>query len=152
MAVRILIGTDGSDDALAAARRAVEVLASDAAIHLICVAEPPAVMTAGMESGFAGGMASPQAVDAAWAGAIGEATDVLERTASAVGRATIETSVGRGTPGMVLCEQAKALSADVVVVGSRGRGAIKRALLGSVSSFVVHNAPCPVLVVRAGAA
>jgi nucleotide-binding universal stress UspA family protein len=50
----------------------------------------------------------------------------------------------------VICERAEELSVDVVVVGSRGRGAIRRALLGSVSSHVVHNAPCPVLVVRAG--
>jgi nucleotide-binding universal stress UspA family protein len=149
MAVRILIGTDGSDDALAAARRALEVLASDATIDLICVAEPPAIMSAGMESGFAGGIATPQQVDAAWASAIGEATAALERTASAVGMATVETYVERGTPGTVLCERAKALSADVVVVGSRGHGAIRRALLGSVSTYVVHNAPCPVLVVRA---
>ena len=65
--------------------------------------------------------------------------------------ATVETHVERGGPGTVLCEHAKALKADVVVVGSRGRGAIRRALLGSVSTYVVHNAPCPVLVVRAGA-
>jgi hypothetical protein len=60
MAVQILIGTDGSEDALAAARRAVEVLASDATIHLIAVAETPAAVTAGMESGFTGGIASPR--------------------------------------------------------------------------------------------
>ena len=43
---------------------------------------------------------------------------------------------------------AKELDVDVIVIGSRGRGAIRRALLGSVSSHVVHNAPCPVLVIR----
>jgi nucleotide-binding universal stress UspA family protein len=150
MAVRILIGTDGSEDALAAASRAVGVLASDATVHLICVAEPPAIVHAGMESGFAGGIATPQEVDAAWTGVISEATATLERTASALGMAKVETYVVRGEPGAELCERAKALSADVVVVGSRGRGAIRRALLGSVSTYVVHNATCPMLVVRAG--
>jgi nucleotide-binding universal stress UspA family protein len=150
MAVRILIGTDGSEDALAAARRAVAVLASDAEIHLVCVAEPPPIDGAGMESGFAGGIPTPEAVDAAWDGVLDEATVALERTVSAIGTATVETFVERGAPGPVLCERAAALSSDVVVVGSRGRGAIRRVLLGSVSTYVVHNAPCPVLVVRAG--
>jgi nucleotide-binding universal stress UspA family protein len=152
MPVRILIGTDGSQEALAAASRAVEVLAPDAKIHLICVAEPPAIVDAGMESGFAGGIATPQEVDAAWNEVISEATAALERTADAIGIATVETHVERGEPGTVLCERANALGVDVVVVGSRGRGAIRRALLGSVSTYVVHNAPCPVLVVRGGSA
>ena len=95
MTLQILIGTDGSDDALAAARRAAEVLASDAAIHLICVAEPPAVTTAGMESGFAGGMASPQAVDAPVA-----AADVV-RTAPAVDAAN---PAGNTLPSPVLAD------------------------------------------------
>jgi nucleotide-binding universal stress UspA family protein len=150
MAVRILIGTDGSDDALAAARRALDILVPDATVHLVCVAEPPAAESAGMESGFAGGIATPQEVDAAWASAIAEATAALERTASAIGTTTVETAVERGAPGPVLCERARALGVDVVVVGSRGRGAIRRVLLGSVSTYVVHNAPCPVLVIRAG--
>ena len=53
-----------------------------------------------------------------------------------------------GDAGRVLCLLAEELEADVVIVGSRGRGAIRRALMGSVSSHVVHNAPCPVVVVR----
>jgi nucleotide-binding universal stress UspA family protein len=75
----------------------------------------------------------------------------LEHTTNALGTAMIETHIERGSPpGAVLCERAKALNADVMVVGSRGRGAIRRVLLGSVSTYVVHNAPCPLLVVRAG--
>jgi nucleotide-binding universal stress UspA family protein len=150
MGIRILIGTDGSDDALAAARRALDVLAPDAEVRLICVAEAPAIVGAGMESGFAGGIPTPQAVDDAWAAVIAEATAALERTVGVLGSATVETYVERGSPGQVLCDRAKSFSADVVVVGSRGRGAIRRVLLGSVSSYVVHNAPCPVLVIRAG--
>ena len=151
MALRILMGTDGSDDALAAARRGAELLAPGGTIHLVCVAEPPAMVYAGMESGFAGGMATPEQIDAAWKGATDEATTALARTREALGTATVETSIERGgAPGVVLCERAEALKVDVVVVGSRGRGAFKRLVLGSVSMYVVHNAPCPVLVVRAG--
>ena len=150
MTLQILIATDGSDDALAAARRALDILASDATIHMICVAETPAMATAGMESGFAGGIATPQEIDTAWAGAIEEAKAALQPTANAIGTANVEASVERGAAGAVLCERAEAINADVVVVGSRGHGAIKRVLLGSVSSYVVNNAPCPVLVVRAG--
>jgi nucleotide-binding universal stress UspA family protein len=149
MTVRVLIGTDGSDDAVAAARRALDVLPPDASIVLISVAEAPAVAHAGMESGFAGGVATPREVDAAWAAATDEATAALDHTARALGVA-VETRVERGVPGAVLCEVADTLGADVVVVGSRGRGAIRRLVLGSVSNYVVHNAPCPVLVVRAG--
>jgi nucleotide-binding universal stress UspA family protein len=150
MAMRVVIGTDGSDDAIAAAQRAIEVLASDAELHLICVAEPPAIVSAGMESGFAGGIASADEVDVAWAGAIADARTALERTTNALGAVTVETHVEQGASGAVLCESAEALGADVLVVGSRGRGAIRRVLLGSVSTHVVHNAPCPVLVVRSG--
>ena len=63
----------------------------------------------------------------------------------------MELIVETGGAGPVICDLAVERSADVVVVGSRGRGAIKRALLGSVSTHIVHNAPCPVLVARAGA-
>ena len=41
-------------------------------------------------------------------------------------------------------------SADLIVVGSHGRGTVGRFLIGSVSDHVVRNAPCPVLVVRSG--
>jgi nucleotide-binding universal stress UspA family protein len=148
--VHVLIATDGSDDALAAAARAQGLLALPAKISLICIVEPPPAATAGLESGFAGGVVEPSTVDAAWVAAYEDATDAIERTRAALADgAAAEPVVENGSPGPTLCESAERLSADVIVVGSRGRGAIKRALLGSVSTYVVHNAPCPVLVVRA---
>jgi nucleotide-binding universal stress UspA family protein len=40
------------------------------------------------------------------------------------------------------------MSADVIVLGAHGWGALKRIVFGSVSTAVLHSAPCPVLVVR----
>jgi nucleotide-binding universal stress UspA family protein len=64
----------------------------------------------------------------------------------------IETRVVHGYPSQVLLRMAE--GADLLVVGSHGRGAFAEALLGSVSHRCAHHAPCPVVVVRdaAGAA
>ena len=56
--------------------------------------------------------------------------------------------VWTGDPGESIVSAAEAEGADLVVVGTHGRGTIGRLLLGSVSDHVVRNAPCPVLVVR----
>jgi nucleotide-binding universal stress UspA family protein len=47
-----------------------------------------------------------------------------------------------------ILDLAEEVGADLIVIGSRGLGAISRALLGSVSESVVKHAHCPVLVVR----
>ena len=54
----------------------------------------------------------------------------------------------RGRPAEEICKLAEEAGADLVVVGSRSLGTVKRLLVGSVSEEVVGTAPCPVLVVR----
>ncbi len=56
--------------------------------------------------------------------------------------------IWEGDPGESIVEAARAEHADLIVVGSHGRGAVGRFLIGSVSDHVVRNAPCPVLVAR----
>ena len=50
--------------------------------------------------------------------------------------------------GAAIVEEARGLDADLIVVGSTGKNLAKRLVLGSVSTKVVHEAPCDVLVVR----
>jgi len=60
----------------------------------------------------------------------------------------VETRVEIGRPASVLLDAARDGGADLIVVGSRGRGPIASMLLGSVSAEVSAHAPCPVLVAR----
>jgi nucleotide-binding universal stress UspA family protein len=57
--------------------------------------------------------------------------------------------VWTGDPGESIAAAAEAEAADLIIVGSHGRGRLGRLLLGSVSDYVARHAPCPVLVVRA---
>ncbi|KAL4352102.1 hypothetical protein GQ457_06G005260 [Hibiscus cannabinus] len=59
-----------------------------------------------------------------------------------------ETMTEVGDPKDKICEAVEKLNIELLILGSNGRGAIQRALLGSVSNYCVHNAKCPVLVVR----
>lgn len=60
----------------------------------------------------------------------------------------IESLLIRGRAGSVIVDRARAMPADLIVVGHRGHGRWESMLLGSVSSEVVDHAPCPVLVAR----
>ncbi len=70
---------------------------------------------------------------------------ILEWGASNVMEAVSkETLLLEGDPATILADQGGDL--DLLVLGSRGYGAIRSALLGAVSSEVIRNAPCPVVV------
>jgi nucleotide-binding universal stress UspA family protein len=60
----------------------------------------------------------------------------------------VETSLIPGKPGRVICDMAKMLSVDTIVLGRRELTGFKELILGSVSNYVVHSAPCSVLVVQ----
>ncbi|GLC34202.1 hypothetical protein PLESTM_000169100 [Pleodorina starrii] len=91
------------------------------------------------------------------------AQDVAERCAAAaqrrgVGKTKLTTVAlppgsSSGDIGEALCKHAKSEGVDLMVVGSRGMGAITRSLLGlvgmgSVSDYLSHNSPCPLAVVK----
>jgi nucleotide-binding universal stress UspA family protein len=59
-----------------------------------------------------------------------------------------QAHVGIGNPAYAILEQAKASQSDLIMMGTHGRGGLSRLLMGSVSHSVLHQAPCPVLIVR----
>ncbi len=59
-----------------------------------------------------------------------------------------ETAVIPGHPATVILEEAEKRNIDLIVLGSRGLGAVKGLLLGSVSAAVIQKAPCPVLTTK----
>jgi nucleotide-binding universal stress UspA family protein len=99
-----------------------------------------------------GGMAATMAVAEETDSEEKAATRLLERIAVEAGLADAERRVVVGFPAERLAELADEEDAELIVVGSRGRGAFKAAFLGSVSSSLVGIARCPVLIVPPGAA
>lgn len=53
-----------------------------------------------------------------------------------------------GNPRLEICDLAKTWNADLILMGSCGHSGLKELVLGSVSNYVVHHAPCSVMVVR----
>jgi nucleotide-binding universal stress UspA family protein len=76
---------------------------------------------------------------------LGEAAALAEQAG-----VEFETEILEGNPARRVAEIARLREADLIVVGSRGRGAFAGALLGSVSAELVHRADRPVLVAREG--
>ena len=151
MSRSIVCGVDGSPDSNAAvivAARMAEQLG--ARLILAHVAEP--VLTYAHAVPFGGlSMAGPLAEDELMAAQEESGARMLEEAAGVAGLSDAVHRVTVGLPAEQLAEIADEEGAELVVVGSRGRGAFKAAFLGSVSSSLVGIARCPVLIVPPGA-
>jgi nucleotide-binding universal stress UspA family protein len=142
----IVCGVDGSADSLGAVKVAAQ-FADRLGSRLILahVAEPVHVAYAASYplGGFGGPMATAYETESEEeAGA-----RLLEGVAADAGLADAERRVTIGDPAEQLAELAEEEDADLIVVGSRGRGAVKAVLLGSVSHSLIGIARCPVLIV-----
>jgi nucleotide-binding universal stress UspA family protein len=77
-----------------------------------------------------------------------EAVVERARRVCVAGSVHAQIEVVEGEPRHVLCAAAEKHRADLLVVGSHGYGAIKRALLGSVSDYCAHHVHCSVMIVK----
>ena len=142
----ILLATDGSPSAAKATSTAIELAQTTGwDLHVVTAWTIP-VST----YGFAPMTYVPDVTDAERE----RAREVLDEAVEAARVAGLEPTfeLRQGPPADKICEAAEDTSAALVVLGAHGWGAVKRLIFGSVSSAVLHHAPCPVLVVRADSA
>ena len=148
----VVVAYDGSDQALAAVKKAAEIVGGeeDAKLHVVFVTtHPNAQLPANFNS--ASFLLSVEDIMALYNKTIAEETEkVKEGIGDALDslgdKATIEVIPGY-TPAADILGYAEKVKADLIVMGSRGLGAI-RGVLGSVSYAVLREAPMPVLVIK----
>ena len=138
----ILICTDGSPRAEAALRAGLDVLAAADRVVIASVVEPldPGLVVG---TGMAGGVMTPSEALVMQSGVQDHGQDAVDRLRTDLGIPDAELQVLTGSPGAAICDLATELGASVIVIGSRGRGGFRRAVLGSVSDHVVRHAPVP---------
>jgi nucleotide-binding universal stress UspA family protein len=132
---RIIVGFDGSDSARRALER-VAMFARNGDAVTVVSAIPLRVSSMG-------------AVPPGSADVQEHERELHEAAAILAARGIVARRVTEwGNPADVIIDEANEIDADLVVVGSSGKNVVERHVLGSVSSDLVHRAPCDVLVVR----
>ena len=149
--MRILVATDGSEYSRAAVEKCCEMIVdpNNTQVKVVSayedaypIAAEPFAVSADFYQHIIDAAESQSEYFAA------EAAELIKKR-FADSRLEVSSGVLRGSPEQQIVEEAGDWKADVVVVGSHGRGFWGR-MLGSVSDAVVHHAPCSVLVVRNG--
>ncbi len=149
--MKILIATDGSEYSRVAVNACCDLigLEKNMSVRVVAVYQPQVPMAT-----------EPFAVSAEHYHKLDEIAnenakiateEAVELIRKLTGNAELDvtTVVALGRPAEMIVEAAKEWGADLVVVGSHGRGFWGRLTLGSVSNAVVHHAPCSVLIARA---
>jgi nucleotide-binding universal stress UspA family protein len=140
--MKILLPVDGSEHSLNAVRHAIRLVKEglSASFVLVTVQEPTYLYEM---------VLAPDA-------------DVLERVTGAAGSHSLEAAedlmrhaelafereVVSGDPAHTILETGERYDCDAIILGARGRGVVRSALLGSVSQAVLHGSPVPVTIVR----
>jgi nucleotide-binding universal stress UspA family protein len=141
---RILLATDGSEEAELATIRAVDLAQrTDSELHVVHVGVVPSFLVS-----YPGTLG--------YYGKLYEQIEEMSREllrkqtwqVQAAGGTVAGTHLRMGEVALEIVALAEELGADLIVIGSRGLGGVRRALMGSVSDSVVRHAHCPVLVVR----
>jgi len=147
---RILLATDGSEEATLAAQTAIDLAnKTGSELHVEYTRIPPysrAFYECYEEGVDVGAYLQDESEEHTRRGQ--GLLDEQVRKIEAAGGSVAQAHLREGKPEAEITALAEEIGAGLIVVGSRGLGGIRRAMLGSVSDAVVRHAHCPVLVVR----
>ncbi len=143
---KILLATDGSEEAALAAHTATDVAGkTDSELHVVLV---------GLSAAYVG-MGPPEIADIPpprQEELDEEARRLLDaqvKQIEADGSTVAQAHLRVGRPDEQIVALAEEIGAGLIVMGNRGLGGLRRLLMGSVSDSVVRHAHCPVMIVRA---
>jgi nucleotide-binding universal stress UspA family protein len=141
---RILLATDGSEEAELAALRAVDLAErTDSELHVVHVGVLPTFLESYPGTlGYSGKLYEQIEEESR------ELLRELSWRVKAAGGTVAGSHLRMGAVDLEVVALAKELGVGLIVMGCRGHRGIRRAIEGSISDGVIHHAPCPVLVVR----
>ena len=144
----ILVATDGSEEAALALTTAADLAKSTNSELHVAYVFPTAVQRPFPNPVLARPAAE---MEHELEEAMGQAQSFLDRELEQVkaeGVTVADSHLVRGRPDREIVHLSEEVGAGLIVMGSRGLGGVRRALMGSVSDSVVRHAHCPVLIVR----
>ena len=147
---KILLATDGSSEARLAARTAVELAQKTLSeVHVIHVFDVALIALLYPEATDPKGVKVPEPIlEEDLKRYAREVLDGEVKRLQSAGGTVAQSHLMMGEVAREIVHLGEDLGVGLIVMGSRGRGGIRRALMGSVSDSVVRHAPCPVLVIR----
>jgi len=145
---KILLATDGSNEASLALTTAADLAKSTNSELHVAYVFPTAVQRPFPNPVLARPAAE---MEHELEEAMHQAQDFLDREVEQVKREGVtvaDSHLVRGRPDREVVHLSEEIGAGLIVMGSRGLGGVRRALMGSVSDSVVRHAHCPVMIVR----
>ena len=141
---RLLLATDGSEEAELAALKAVDLAErTNAELHVVHVGVVPSFLRSDPGTRGYDGKLYEQLEE--------ESRELLRKESwrgKGAGGTVAGSHLRMGAVDLEIVALAKELGADLIIMGCRGHRGIRRAIEGSISDAVIRHAPCPVLVVR----
>jgi nucleotide-binding universal stress UspA family protein len=142
------MATDGSEAAIDAARRSMDLLRPHAHVAVVMVI-PEHEDPQEDAGGFEGPVITDKEAEEDWKRWTAAGQSALERTAAVLGPdVEVRLVPDNESTGVAVVRVAHEMNADVLVIGSSGKNWLSRHFGHSVSDYVAHHAPCPVMLIR----